>query len=451
MIEEKIISRVEGKREKIIELLAELVKIPSLTGEELKAQEFVAAYLRDLGLKVDLWEPDTKQLFEKYPDVAQYPSHWLHDLILPYQALPGYEDLLNSGKMDVLNYRNRPNVVGIWKGSGKGGRSLILNGHIDTVTVEPRNEWTHNPFGAEIEDGKMYGRGTSDMKSGIAAAIVALECLIELGVKLRGDVIFESVVNEEHSGNGTLSCVARGITADAAIITEPTKNTIRLGNAGGVYWGVTVKGRPRPTGARWKGREQEGISAIEKLPRVINSLVNMERKLNSTCQHPHLPDQNSFSLVMGRVHGGHYDTVTASECTLNGSAYFGSEVGSVADIMGHIRSTISEANRKDQLLSEVPSEVFFLHHDDPSEIDEKEPIIQTLLSAAERVIGEKPPVYRGTAACDMRHLINQGRIPTTVFGPGWGDQIHAPDEFIPLDSMVPSVKVLALAIYDWCK
>ena len=451
MLEAKIIDKVEEKKEKIIELLATLVKIPSLTGEERDAQEFVAGYLKNLGLKVDVWEPDIKELFDRYPDVAQYPSHWQHDLILPYQNLPSYVDLVKSGKMDVLNYKNRPNVVGTWKGSGEGGRSLILNGHIDTVTVEPRDEWTHEPFGAEIEDGKMYGRGASDMKSGIVAAMVALECLIELGVNLRGDVIFESVVNEEHAGNGTLACVARGITADAAIITEPTKNTVRLGNAGGVYWGVKAKGRSKPTGARWKGREQDGISAIEKLPRVIDSLLDMERKLNSDSRHPHLPDQNSFSLVMGRVHGGHYDTVTASECTLNGSTYFGSEVGSVAEVMDYIKGAISEANRKDQWLAEVPSEVFFLHHDDPSDIEEKEPIVQTLCSAVERVTGGRPPVYRGTAACDMRHLINQGKIPTTVFGPGWGDQVHKPDEFIPIDSMIPSVKVLALAIYEWCK
>jgi len=451
MLEAKIIDKVEEKKEKIIELLATLVKIPSLTGEERDAQEFVAGYLKNLGLKVDVWEPDIKELFDRYPDVAQYPSHWQHDLILPYQNLPSYVDLVKSGKMDVLNYKNRPNVVGTWKGSGEGGRSLILNGHIDTVTIEPRDEWTHEPFGAEIEDGRMYGRGASDMKSGIVAAMVAMECLIELGVKLRGGVIFESVVNEEHAGNGTLACVARGITADAAIITEPTKNTVRLGNAGGVYWGVKAKGRSKPTGARWKGREQDGISAIEKLPRVIDSLLDMERKLNSDSRHPHLPDQNSFSLVMGRVHGGHYDTVTASECTLNGSTYFGSEVGSVAEVMDYIKGAISEANRKDQWLAEVPSEVFFLHHDDPSDIEEKEPIVQTLCSAVERVTGERPPVYRGTAACDMRHLINQGKIPTTVFGPGWGDQVHKPDEFIPIDSMIPSVKVLALAIYEWCK
>jgi acetylornithine deacetylase len=136
MVEEKIMNKVEEKGQKSIELLAKLVKIPSLTGEEGDAQQFVAGYLENLGLKVDLWEPDVKELFDKYPDVAQYPSHWQHDLIVPYQDLPSYGDLVKSGKMDVLNYKNRPNVVGIWKGSG-GGKSLILNGHIDTVTVIP--------------------------------------------------------------------------------------------------------------------------------------------------------------------------------------------------------------------------------------------------------------------------------------------------------------------------
>lgn len=450
-MENKILAKAEAKTQKAVDVLSALVQIPSLTGEELAAQEFVAKYLKNLGLNVDLWEPDVEALFDKFPDVAQYPSHWQHDLILPYHHLPCYEDLIQSGKTDVLNYRNRPNVVGIWKGSGRGGKSLILNGHIDTVTVEPREEWTHDPFGAEIENGKMYGRGVSDMKSGIVAAMIALECLIELNIELRGDVILESVVNEEHSGNGTLACVARGITADAAIITEPTKNHIRLGNAGGVYWGVKVKGRSKPTGARWAGRKQEGISAIEKIPRVIDQLLALERELNLKSRHPQMPDQNTFSLVMGRINGGHYDTVSASECVLNGSAYFGSEIGSVTAVMKYIRNAVSEAGKQDGWLADVPPEVFFLHHDDPSDIKATEPIVQTLAAAAKKVAGQKPPQYRGTAACDMRHLINQGKIPTTVFGPGWGDRVHSPDEFMPLDALVPAIKTLALTIYEWCK
>jgi acetylornithine deacetylase len=449
-MEEKIAAKVEEKSEQIVDLLGQLVRIPSLTGEEGKGQEFVAGYLRSLGLQLDQWEPDVKELFDRYPEVAQYPTHWQHDLILPYETLPSYEALVESKKTDVLNYDGRANVVGTLKGEG-GGKSLILNGHIDTVTVEPADEWTHDPFGAEIAAGTMYGRGVSDMKAGVIAGLIALECLVELRVPLRGDVIFQSVVNEEHAGNGTLSCVARGYTADAAIVMEPTKNEVWNGNTGGVYWGARLKGRPRPTGARWAGRTQQGVSAMERLPHVINHLMELERRLNAKASHPDLPEQNSLSITIGRVRGGHYDTVTASECVLNGCAYFGSEVGSVLEVMEHLRQAIARANEDDSLLKEMPAEVFFLHHDDTSEVDSDEPIIRTLVSVGEKVMGQKPSVYRGNVSCDMRHLVNQGKIPTLVFGPGSWDLIHSPDEFIPLRAMVPSIQTLALTIYEWCK
>ena len=133
-----------------------------------------------------------------------------------------------------------------------GGRSLILNGHIDTVTIEPTDEWTQDPFGAHIADGLMYGRGTSDMKGGLMAGLLAMAYLIESGARLRGDVIVQSVVNEEHAGNGTLDLVRRGYAADAAIVLEPTNNAVCVSHPGGLYWQVTVPGVVRSPGARWK-------------------------------------------------------------------------------------------------------------------------------------------------------------------------------------------------------
>ena len=213
-------------RDRSVAMLREFVRIPSLTGEEGEAQKYLAAILEKAGAKVVMEEPDVAAMFEKYPHIAQYPTHWQHDLILPYEELPTMEGLKSSGLEPVLNYRGRPNVVGQFKGTG-GGRSLILNGHVDTVTVEPRDEWTCDPFGAEIDGGYMYGRGTSDMKGGLLAGILAMVYLSEAEVQLRGDVTVESVVNEEHAGNGTLDLVRRGYSG-CLLYTSPSPRDATL-------------------------------------------------------------------------------------------------------------------------------------------------------------------------------------------------------------------------------
>jgi acetylornithine deacetylase len=241
---QRALAREGDSRDRSVARLAELVRIPSLTGEEGKAQRHIADLLRDIGAEVTLAEPDVPAMFQSFPNVAQYPTHWQHDLILPYARLPTYEALRDSGLENVLNYRDRPNVVGIRRGTG-GGRSLILNGHIDTVTIEPAGQWTQDPFGAAIVDGAMYGRGTSDMKGGLMAALMAMTFLHEAGLRPKGDIIFQSVVNEEHAGNGTLDLVRRGITADAAIVLEPTNNQLAVSHPGGLYWQVKVPGVPR--------------------------------------------------------------------------------------------------------------------------------------------------------------------------------------------------------------
>jgi len=449
--QEKIMGKVDQRRDEIIRRLSELIRIPSRTGEEGEAQAFVAGQYQDMGLEVDIWEPDVKELFARFPEVAQYPTHWQHDLILPYHHLPTYEELVRSEKMDILNYKNRPNVVGRWKGTGGGGRSLILNGHIDTVTVEPKEEWSHGPFGAEVREGKMFGRGTSDMKAGIISAMEAVRVLMESGVRLRGDVILESVVNEEHAGNGTLACIGRGITADAAILTEPSQNMVRLGNYGGVYWGIDITGNTKPPGARWVDQKQNGVSAIEKLPPVVSALLDLEKAQIQIPVDPFYSGKSPFAMVMGKVWGGSYETATAGKCFLKGCVYFGPDVGSVIHVMDSIRKVVVEASQKDPWLSEHRPDILFYHHDDSSRASLEESIVKTVLQASERVLGEKTSIVPGTAACDLRHFINQAKMPALTFGPGRSDQAHTVDEFIELEDLISNVKALALSIYDWCQ
>ncbi|MBM3522672.1 MAG: M20/M25/M40 family metallo-hydrolase [Alphaproteobacteria bacterium] len=388
-------------------------------------------------------------MFERFPDIAQYPTHWQHDLILPYEELPTHEALRASGLETVLNYKDRPNVVGVIKGSGRG-RSLILNGHIDTVTIEPTGSWTRDPFGAEIVEGRMYGRGTSDMKGGLMAALLAMTYLKEAGVRLRGDVVFQSVVNEEHAGNGTLDLVRRGIKADAAIVLEPTENQIFVSHPGGLYWQVAIPGVPRSPGARWQAGQQDGVSAIEKLPAVIDSLIALEREYNRIPPNDPLErDGAAFSLVMGRIAGGHYETVTAAEVTIKGGAYFSSRVGSVQDVMARFRGAIGGANKRDPFLSRNPAKLTFLHHDDSTMQRPDIPLASAMSETLARR-GVDGAVRHGAFCCDMRHLVNQGGIPGIIFGPGTIAQAHKPDEHIPVDEYLAAIGHLVEFIYHWC-
>ncbi len=446
---EEALSLAAKGREESIAALATLVRIPSLTGEEGKAQAHVAALLKDLGAETVVAEPDIAKLFERFPRIAQYPTHWQHDLILPYAELPTYDALKTSGLETVLNYKNRPNVVGIFRGTG-GGRSLILNGHIDTVTIEPTGEWTRDPFAAEIAGGAMYGRGTSDMKGGLMAALMAIAFMRRAGAKPRGDIVFQSVVNEEHAGNGTLDLVRRGVSADAAIVLEPTNNTVAVSHPGGLYWQVKVPGRSRSPGARWQNGVQDGVSAIEKLPAVIGALVGLEKRYNAAVRDdPMEKGRAPFSLVIGKVLGGHYETVTASEVTLRGGAYFAPMVGDVVEVMTSFRRSIDAANAADPFLKANPARVEFLHHDDSTRQSPQLPLAVHMCG----VLGErggKNTVHPGPFCCDMRHLVNQGGIPTIIFGPGTIAQAHKPDEYIALVEYADCIEHLIDFIWAWC-
>lgn len=432
-----------------IAALAELVRIPSMTGEEGAAQRHVARLLRDIGAEVSEVEPDIDALFQAFPEVAQYPTHWRHDLILPYAELPTLADLNASGLRNVLNYKDRPNVVGVVKGSG-GGRSLILNGHIDTVTIEPREAWTCDPFGADIVDGRMYGRGTSDMKGGLMAAIMAMRYLREAGVQLAGDVIIQSVVNEEHAGNGTLDLVRRGIRADAAIVLEPTENRIFVSHPGGLYWQVDVRGVQRSPGARWCGQMQEGVSAIERLPGVVHALLDIEREYNSTCADDLLgAGPAAFSLIMGRIAGGHYETATASDVRIKGGAYFSPNVGSFRDVMRRFRDAIAGVNCDDRYHGCDPISVSFLHHDDATR-QMPDIAIARQLGATLAHSGGDCCAGHGPFCCDMRHLVNQGGIPSVIFGPGSIAEAHKPNEYIGIASYLAAIGHLIEFISLWC-
>ena len=192
---QKIIDKVDASRDHAIKFLRDMVAIPSVTGEEAAIQKHMSGYLMNVGLDVDMWETDWEEL----------------------KKHPGYRPVDRG-------YEGRPNIVATLKGTG-GGRSLLLNGHTDVIPVGNGEGWSDNPWSAKIENGRIYGRGSCDMKSGVASHVLAVQYLKELGLTPKGDVMINIVIDEEVSGHGTLDTVIRGYKADAGIQIEADKLT----------------------------------------------------------------------------------------------------------------------------------------------------------------------------------------------------------------------------------
>jgi len=412
----RIISEtVDRRKNEIIDFCRDLIRIPSLTGEEKKVQEFVAKHLKDMGLEVKVWEPDLSKM----------------------KGHPGYVDL---GK----DYVNRPNVVGIYK--GKEGRSLILNGHTDVVTPEPLKKWSHDPWGGEISGGKIYGRGACDMKGGITGMIKALQILLELDLAPLGDVTLEVVVDEEASGNGTLASVLEGYSADAAIFAEPTSCVIMPAHRGAFFWRVYIEGKGAHAGVKY-----QGISAVEKGMLIYRALEGLENKRNEIGKkHPLYSDYPLVTpLCVGKFNGGQYPSSVPEECILEGTIEF--LPGEKAkEVRAEFEQTIETTSRKDSWLKNHPPKIeWFGLNFPPAQISSDHSLIKSVKSAYTKISGKQAKIVGLPAGCDMRNRVLYAKTPSIVFGPGDISLAHRVDESIDIEELLLFTKILALGMLEW--
>ncbi len=264
------------------ELLTELVTAPTLLGEEAPGQEVMRRAFCALGLEpFDV--PLDPAALERHP--AGAPFGW-----------------------DVAE---KVNVLADWQPAGPAdGRSLILNGHIDVVSPEPVALWSGEPYDARVDGEWMYGRGAGDMKAGLAAMVGAVRGLQRLGLAPRARVQLQSVVEEECTGNGALACVLAGHTADAAILTEPTKHAIWTAQVGVLWFQVRVLGAPAHAGLA----DADGADAIQASYTVIEALRGLEAELNVAPPPLFADHAHPINLNVGMIRGGDWPSTMAGEC-----------------------------------------------------------------------------------------------------------------------------------------
>lgn len=322
----------------------------------------------------------------------------------------------------------------------------MFNGHVDVIPPGPLDAWRHDPWGGEVEGGRVYGRGASDMKSGLAAMTMALDAIIASAVELKGDVILEYTVDEERSGNGTLACILRGYHADAGISCETSSLRVQPASIGRIWFKIHVQGKPAGIQRRW-----EGVNAIAKGYQIVEAVSALEALRVAALSHPLYPDpREALPCMVCVFKGGSYPSAFPDTCLLEGSIATlpGEDSDAVKKtFVNHVRS-VAEAD--EWLKDHLPTVEFTGYFAEPSEIPVDHPIVTTL-SSSFRAVALRDPILSGRlGAADTRLLNTYGETPTAIFGPGPTEQMHATDEWVSIDDLILATKVLALTILDWC-
>jgi acetylornithine deacetylase len=282
------------------------------------------------------------------------------------------------------------------------------------------------------------------MKSGLAAIVGAVRGLRALGLTPRGRVQLQSVVEEECTGNGALACVLAGHTADAAILTEPTRGAIWTAQVGVLWFQVRVLGAPAHA-----GDATEGANAIDASYAVIEALRGLEAELNAArpplyAAHPH-----PINLNVGIIRGGDWPSTVAGECLTHFrlATYPGERI---ADLKERVEQTVAGVAASRPALSRYRFDVLYDGFQcEGYELEPDAPLVTGLLDACARVTGERPPLFASTATTDARSFQLYGDTPAVCFG-AISENEHGVDERVHLPSMTATAQAVALFIADWC-
>ena len=325
----------------------------------------------------------------------------------------------------------RGNIIGILKGTG-GGKSVMLNGHIDTVGTAGMDI---DPLLPSFEGGKVYGRGSFDMKGGVAAMVEAVHAIVGSGMKLRGDVIVTGVGDEEYASAGT-EAVVREYHTDAAINCEPTDLDLVLAHKGFAWIRTTVTGK-----AAHGSLPSEGVDAITEAGRFLVEVDRMAREDLTKRRHSLV---GSGSIHASIISGGREISTYPAECVveLERRTIPGEDEDTVVREMDDLTRRLAAADPK----FKASNDVFFYRSS--FEVAPEEPIVQALRQASVEVLGREPK-YAGTMPWLDSAIIKDAGIPTAVFGTG-GAGAHSAVEWVDFNSVVGAAKVLCRAIAAFC-
>ncbi len=427
-LEERVVAAVREGEAELVGLVSDLVRFDTTARnpgdpprQEAELQEYLRRRLAALGADTDVWEP---------------PPTGTGNRVVP----------------DGLDFTGRPQLAAHLRGAS-GGRSLLLNGHIDAVSADPIVQWTSHPHKPEVRDGLLFGRGSCDMKGGIGGMLFALETVVRSGAKLAGDVVFCTDTDEESSGAGAYACAARGVRADAGLCAEPTGFDVWVACRGGVNPTVRTIGR---TGhaemhhPHW--RDGGPVNAIEKMEIVLASLRALREAWGRRPEHQH-PYLHTPDVLPTVIKGGEWMVTYPSSCEAVLSVQYmpgrvnGDRGGQ--EVFDEVEAWVKAATDQDDWLAVHPPEWEWPCDIVPAEVPAGHPIVGDTLAAAAD-LGRTGRISGLDSWHDAAVFTRVAATPTISFGPGGLTQAHTIDEFVPVDDLVDHASAVALMLLRWC-
>ena len=392
-------------------------------GGETKANHYLAAKYRELDVEPDLWEVAEK----------------------------------------------RANLAGVWKGAGNG-RSLLFNGHIDTVPTGLSEHWkSGDPLSGKVENGRIYGRGSCDMKGPMVAQTMAVKALQRGGIRLKGELILTSTVGEENMDSATIGAgdiVHRGYKADAAVVSEPSAPPHPLAVvpvSPGLWWvSVTVEGKASHAATRGETFRAGGmgarvaVSAIDKGIFLVNAIRKLEDEWGLTKKHP-LFKPGHFTMLPGVISGGAHGVEVPffipDHCTVEYCIWYHPD-DHPDNVKAEFENYVHHTAQLDEWLREHPPKLDWKVNWPAFVVDRDHAICKATAVAHEQAaeatrFAGAPPLAGFYAVCDAAFLNPQG-IPSIVYGPGSLFVAHAADEYVEIDELMVATKTYTLLAMDWC-
>ena len=397
-------------RDRMLQDLRAMIRIPSITGSEEVVASWAADALRELGLAVETVRPDL---------VAMRAD----------PAWPGEE----------MPRTSLPVVIG--RVGRADGRRIVLSGHLDVVPPGDRSTWTDDPWSGEVRDGMVVGRGACDMKGGVASILAAVRALRASGDldRLGGELVVALVPSEEDGGQGTLAAIRAGVRGDAAIITEPSDLDVVVAHAGAITFRLVVPGR-----AAHASRRREGVSALDKLFVLARALEADEARRNAAETDPLMTALGlPYPTIIGIVNGGEWASTVLDRVTADGR--YGVRLGqSEDDAAAELSACIATACDADEFLRDHRATVEITGgRFGSARVPSDHPLPVGLADTVEAVTGRRPRLLGEPYGADMRLFVNVGATPCVIFGPGNVNVAHSADESVPIDQVEACARVLA--------